>query len=175
MRPLPTILRPVHALKAWFASPFQESMGGCKGFTLIELMVVIAIISALGAIATPGYLGYLEKARILRAIAEIRILDKEIFAYKMSNGDNLPDTLMDIDRGTLKDPWGNLYQYLNFANVKGVGKMRKDRFVVPLNTDYDLYSMGKDGRTTGPLTAGVSHDDIIRANDGRFVGRASEY
>jgi general secretion pathway protein G len=44
-----------------------------------------------------------------------------------------------------------------------------------LNTDYDLYSMGKDGKTKGPLTAKDSHDDVIRANDGRFIGLASEY
>jgi len=73
------------------------------------------------------------------------------------------------------DPWGNPYQYLNFDTVKGVGSVRKDRFLVPLNTDYDLYSMGKDGKSQTPLTAAASHDDIVRANDGRYIGLASGY
>ena len=78
-------------------------------------------------------------------------------------------------RGDLKDPWGNNYQYLNIETTTGLGKMRKDRFLVPLNTDFDLYSMGKDGDSQSPLTAEVSHDDIIRANDGEYIGIASEY
>ena len=53
--------------------------------------------------------------------------------------------------------------------------VRKDRFLVPLNTDYDLYSMGKDGESTAPLTARQSRDDIIRADNGGFIGLASEF
>jgi general secretion pathway protein G len=55
------------------------------------------------------------------------------------------------------------------------GKPRKDRFLHPINSDYDLYSMGKDGESVEPLTAQKSHDDVIRANDGRFVGLAVEF
>ncbi len=98
----------------------------------------------------------------------------EIAGYGLDEG-KFPDTLSDIGRGNLLDPWENKYQYLNFANIKGKGKMRKDHFMVPLNTDYDLYGMGKDGDSKPPLTAKASHDDIIRANDGRFIGLASEY
>jgi general secretion pathway protein G len=57
--------------------------------------------------------------------------------------------------------------------MKGNGQARKDRFLVPLNDDYDLYSMGKDGTSSPPLTAKVSQDDIIRANNGSYVGLAS--
>ena len=46
---------------------------------------------------------------------------------------------------------------------------------MPINSSYDLYSMGKDGKTTAALTASASADDIIRANDGAFIGRASEF
>ena len=53
--------------------------------------------------------------------------------------------------------------------------MRKDHRLVPINSDYDLYSMGKDGRSVSPLTARHSHDDIIRANDGDYVGLAKDY
>lgn len=144
------------------------------GFTLIELMVVIAVLGTLTSVAIPAYQGYIERARVARAIAEIRIMQMEIGAYQIDRNE-LPDTLDDIGRGNLLDPWKHNYQYLNFANVKGKGKMRKDHFQVPLNTDYDLYSMGKDGKSASPLTAQASHDDIIRASDGKFIGPAWQY
>ena len=77
--------------------------------------------------------------------------------------------------GTLRDPWGKPYQYLVVAKAKGKGKLRKDRFLVPISSDFDLYSMGPDGKSVPPLTAKVSQDDISRANEGGYVGLASEY
>ena len=47
--------------------------------------------------------------------------------------------------------------------------------VVPINSDFDLYSMGEDGKSKSPLTAKPSHDDIVRANDGAFIGLATDY
>ncbi len=47
--------------------------------------------------------------------------------------------------------------------------------MVPVNTDYDLYSMGKDGKSTSPFTAKASQDDIVRANNGGFLGLVSDY
>ena len=165
-----------------------------SGFTLVELLAVIAIIGTLSGIAIPVYNHYIDLARIARAKIEINMLQKEIEDFKTEHG-VFPDTLNDIGRGDLLDPWGNPYEYLNFANVddkgvgkgggtgggkgggkdEGKGKPRKDRFLHPLNTYYDLYSMGRDGKSQTPLTAQASHDDIIRANDGRFIGLASEY
>ena len=55
------------------------------------------------------------------------------------------------------------------------GKWRKDRFLIPLNTDFDLYSMGKDGITNAPLTAEASWDNVVRANNGGYVGLAHRY
>jgi general secretion pathway protein G len=52
---------------------------------------------------------------------------------------------------------------------------RKDKNLHPLNSDFDLYSIGKDGESRQPLTAKWSRDDVVRANDGGFVGLASEY
>lgn len=144
------------------------------GFTLVELLVVVAILGTLSGIAIPTFYSYIEKARIVKAIAEMGILQKETAGYETKN-QVLPNTLNDIGRGNLLDPWDNPYQYLNFANIKGKGKMRKDRFLVPLNSDYDLCSMGKDGLSVPPLTAKASHDDIIRANNGSYIGIASEY
>ena len=143
-----------------------------NGFTLLELMVTVAIIGALAGIAIPAFSSYLGKAKIIKAIAEIEILEKEILGF----GDgNLPNTLGDIGRAGLLDPWGNPYQYLNFATVNGLGPVRKDRSLVPLNSEFDLYSMGPDGDSKPPLTAKASQDDIIRANDGEYIGLASKY
>jgi general secretion pathway protein G len=144
------------------------------GFTLVELLIVMAIIMTVSAIAVPNLQAALDDARLARAVADIRTLETEIEQYQIING-QLPNSLADIGRDTLLDPWGNPYQYLNFATVKGKGKMRKDRFLVPINSDYDLYSMGKDGESVPPLTAKQSQDDIIRANDGSYLGLASEY
>ena len=70
---------------------------------------------------------------------------------------------------------GQPYRYTNLDTAKGNGKARKNKNLVPINSDFDVYSMGKDGETAGPLTAKKSRDDVVRANDGRFIGLASEY
>ena len=160
-------------IKAFLRWAYKERQGTFGGFTLIELIVVIGIVGTLSGIGVPTYMGYIEKAKITKVIAEIRLLEKEIMAYAADG--SLPDTLDDIGRGNLLDAWGNPYQYLNFENVKGKGKKRKDHFTVPINEFFDLYSMGKDGKSSSPLTAKASHDDIIRANDGEYVGIASAY
>jgi general secretion pathway protein G len=56
-----------------------------------------------------------------------------------------------------------------------MGQARKDHFLVPINSDYDLYSMGKDGDSVPPLGAQKSLDDVVRANDGGFVGLAANF
>ena len=143
------------------------------GFGLIELLIVVGILGALAGISIPVYSYYVDKARTTEAIAEIRIMEKEILAYQEKH-ETLPNDLTDIGRGNLKDPWGNPYQYLNFENVHGKGKIRKYKSQ-DLNSDFDLYSMGKDGASNPPLTANASKDDIVRAGNGKYVGLASEY
>jgi general secretion pathway protein G len=69
------------------------------------------------------------------------------------------------------DPWGNPYQYKKFSN----DQMRKDRFAQDVNTDYDLYSKGRDKLTQASLTAEESHDDVIRGNNGLYKGLASAF
>ena len=211
---------------------------GQRGFTIIELMIAVAIVGALAGLAIPNYLGYLDKARLARCIAEIRYISRAVDSYKAAN-DSLPNTLAEVGAGEIVDPWGNPYEYLNIADLTlpgggggngnaggnggggnaggnggggaggagggggngngggnktsywfepdsayaaqggggnaSKGKPRKDRFLHPINSDYDLYSMGKDGESVEPLTAKKSHDDVIRANDGSFVGLAVEF
>ncbi len=94
--------------------------------------------------------------------------------YTTQNNGPPPD-LATIGFDTLLDPWGHPYAYLSFTGLKGVGMVRKDKNLVPINTQYDLYSLGADGQSKPPLTAPVSKDDVILANDGNFIGLASNY
>ena len=146
-----------------------------RGFTLIELVFVVALAALLSMVAIPTYTAYVNDAKIQTAIADIYKIEMEIERYKFTSGDRPPDSLSDINQDSLLDPWGTPYQFFNHATAKGKGKLRKDKNLVPLNSDYDLYSNGKDGSSTSPLTAKQSHDDIVRANNGGYVGLASEY
>ncbi|HYD53800.1 MAG TPA: prepilin-type N-terminal cleavage/methylation domain-containing protein [Gemmatimonadaceae bacterium] len=141
-----------------------------SAFTLVELLIAICILGLLVALALPPLHDAVELARVARATAEIRGLQVEL-----AREERLPATLGAIGRAGLVDPWGNAYVYLPFERRGGIGAARKDRFLVPLNTDYDLYSMGADGATAPPLAARQSQDDVIRANNGSFVGLASRY
>ena len=199
-------------------------------------MLAVAIIGTLSSLAIPTYVGFIEKARVARTVAELNGLAMEIRGYAIST-EQYPDSLAQIGRSsTWLDPWGNPYQYYRIecgtvligrldnlespvigsagpilpasiflspveAHVSfavdegdhqglihltdgaggggppcgGIGGARKDRFLVPINSDFDLYSMGVDGESVGPLTAIKSHDDIIRANDGGYYGLASNF
>lgn len=147
-----------------------------KAFTLIEVMMVVAIIGALAAIAVPSFASYRIRAQVAVCISAMDVIEKAVEGYWMENN-HYPDSLADVNMNTLKDPWGNSFQYLRIdgQGKKMTGKARKDHFMVPINTDFDLYSMGPDGKSVSPLTAKASHDDVIRANDGGFVGIASRY
>lgn len=151
-------------------------MACCCGWTLVELVIATAIISTLAGIAIPLYIDTAERARIIRAVADIRVMESELGVFEVNNG-RLPDSLDEVGRGTLRDPWANGYEFLNYSTLnKGHNsKMRKDRFLKPLNSTYDLYSQGKDGQSKANLSARVSRDDVVRANDGAYVGLASDY
>jgi len=164
---------------------------------------VIAIIGLLTAAAVPTLLNYRSKATYAMVNSEIKMLEQEILLYKVNNM-HLPDDLSHVTLGIMRDPWDNPYQYLKIAkddedefdygNGNGNGndtgndianeensedkkknKPRKDLFLVPINSDFDLYSMGKDGESRAPFTANASHDDIVRASDGKFIGLVTDF
>jgi len=145
-----------------------------RGFTLVELTIVLGIIMTLAALAIPSFMQALDAARYTKAVGDIRTLETDIVTYDFSNG-TLPKTLTDIGRGDLLDPWGHSYVFTNYADATKNNLIRKDRFLHPMNSDYDLFSAGKDGKWKPPITAAESHDDIIRASDGAYVGLASQF
>ena len=146
-----------------------------SGWTIVEMLMVIAIIGVLASVALPKYQDYRERVRVAQAITDIAAINTRI-RLRMNDIRNPPGSLAEMGLDSLRDPWGRPYQYLRLAGLKGIaGKARKNKNLVPLNSDFDLYSMGKDGKSAGPLTAQASRDDVILANDGRFIGLASDY
>jgi general secretion pathway protein G len=152
----------------------KRHIGSKRGFTVIELMVVIGIIGTLSAIAIPGFISYREKARLAAIVSEFQNIEKIAYNFASDNG-RFPDTLAEAGLGVPRDPWGNPYVYYPMSNVPPGVHIRKDRSLHPLNTDFDLYSLGADGVSVAPLTAKASHDDIIRASNGGYYGYGENY
>lgn len=145
------------------------------GFTLIEVLIVIGILGVLASVAVAKYSDYRDRTRVYQAVTEIGGLSVIISQYARENNHTPPDSLADVRAGGKLDPWGGPYQYVNLVSINGHGKARKDKNLNPLNTDFDLYSMGKDGASQTSLMAKTSRDDVIRAGDGRFIGLARDF
>jgi len=207
----------VSHMKAWFCIRLPSRISALpkarrrkslcrrsRGFTILELTLVLGIVATLSGLTLPLYVGYLEKARVARSIAEIHTFQKAIDLYELTNG-VLPENLVEAGIGSPLDPWGTPYEYLKLADDStggqgGIGggnsgnngggnngggnngnsgsnrgDARKDRHLNPINSDYDLYSMGKNRDSKKPLQNPKSHDDVVRANDGSFVGLATDF
>ena len=144
------------------------------GFSLLELLITVAIIGLLSAIALPSYRDYADRVDNGLAVAGVNQVIQALERYYIDY-DSFPLTLADAGVGTLPDPWGSTYLYLLFDENTKRGEMRKDKNLVPVNDDYDLYSMGKNGTTSMPFNSAQGRDDIVRANNGRFIGLAEDY
>ena len=143
------------------------------GVTLLELMVVVAAIVVLGSLAVPAFNGYIERSRVARAVSDIGTVSLQLYRWQL-NTRNFPATLAEAGIVLGNDPWGRPYRYLRVAGAN-VGQLRKDHNLVPINTDFDLYSLGPDGQSAAALTAQPSRDDIVRANNGAYIGVAANY
>lgn len=275
--------------------------GGQAGFTLLELMIVVAILGIIASIGVPQYVSALRIARVAKAKQELMTIATAVDMYTVNNGGQLPLTLYQVGYGGRRDPWGVPYCYLNYGDGTGDGLQwaidaglvdpsavhtteaasvsassavspgnsgnagnsgvgggprrggfgfpwvtlprfqrpaaaaleaagatanarsavaralagavttsvarevseaevsalaaslaavgsptifagvstevtrRRDRYMFPLNTDYDLFSLGPNAQTTVSLGESLGQDDVIRANNGGFFGTASEY
>jgi len=91
------------------------------GFTLIEILVVVAIIGMLGAVAVPAYMNYLADARITTARSIIKSIEDACQIYSMKHGGKYPGQLSELQEGDddnppilegeITDPWGNEIKY----------------------------------------------------------------
>lgn len=141
-----------------------------KGFTLIEIMVVVVIIGLLATLVLPRVLGRQEQAQIEKARADIQALSSALKLYKLDNF-NYPSTQQGLDALTRKpagdppaknwkkggyierlpsDPWGNEYQYLSPGQ----------------HGEFDLWSYGADGKPGGEDAAA----DITNWEEDRGTG-----
>ena len=126
-----------------------------SGFTLIEILVVIVVITALAALVAPNVFRHVATANAAAARSQIEMLGAALDAYRMDNG-RYPSTAQGLDalwsepmgeptprnwRGPYirkevpLDPWGNAYEYLSPGQVNPSG--------------YDLVSYGADGLPNG--------------------------
>lgn len=146
-----------------------------SGFTLIELMVVVALVALLASFAIPAYNGYIDDAKESQAIGDIGRIAMAIERYRMNNDDQLPPSLGDLPIDNVRDPWGKWYLYTDLTDPANAGKFRKSAGGDQLNTDYDLLSRGPDGKSSRKITNDNAVDDIIRLKDGAYVGLVEEF
>ena len=180
-------IKPVCAMKttALFPSPCTPSTPrpgrnsarfGHGGYNLLEVLLLVALISVLAMVAYPSYTQYVDKGNNAVAAVLIDSIAQSVERfYTVFN--RYPNSLAELALDGMRDPWGNPFQYLriNGGNLDGKSQLRKDKFLVPVNSDFDLYSMGKDGSSVPPFTAKESRDDIVRANNGGYIGLAADY
>jgi general secretion pathway protein G len=127
----------------------MKTVRNIRGFTLLEVMVVIVILGILASMVVPNLLGSQERANIQKAVSDINALETSLTMYKMDNY-QYPTTEQSLEAlvtetdiepaarrfpqgGYVKrlpnDPWGNEYQLLNPGE----------------NGAMDVFSMGPDG------------------------------
>ncbi len=129
-----------------------------RGFTLIEIMVVVVIIGLLAAVIVPQVVSKVDEARVTRARADISAIESALTIFRLDNS-KYPTT----EQGLLsltsqptdpsirnwkpggylakkvgKDPWGNEYQYV-YPGTHG--------------SEYDLFSLGADNQPGGEGTS----------------------
>ena len=124
-----------------------------RGFTLIEIMVVVVILAILGTLVAPQILGRIDEARVTKAKTDLRVLESALDLYRMDNyrypttdqglqalvqkpnDPNLKNWRVDgYVKQLMKDPWNNDYVYV----APGTN-----------GAPYDLSSLGADGQPGG--------------------------
>ncbi|MEI8298990.1 MAG: type II secretion system major pseudopilin GspG [Pseudomonadota bacterium] len=128
-------------------------MHRARGFTLIEIMVVVVILAILGTLVAPQILGRIDEARVTKARNDLRLYESALDLYRMDNF-RYPTTDQGLEalvtkpndpslknwrqdgyvKQLVKDPWGHDYVYLAPGSNA---------------TPYDLLSLGADGQPGG--------------------------
>ncbi len=142
------------------------------GFTLIEMLIAIAILGIIASLAIPSFSDYVDRTNNADAMSDISVIQGAIERFQVANN-RFPNNLAEIGLATKVDAWGNTYSYINLFNFPGnIRGARRDLLNIPINSDYDLYSKGKDTLTRQPISG---TDDIVRGRNGRFIGEAEDY
>jgi len=136
-----------------------------RGFTLIEIMVVVVILAILGTLVAPQILGRIDEARVTKAKNDLRLYESALDLYKMDNF-RYPTTDQGLEalvkkpndpnlknwrpdgyvKQLQKDPWGHDYVYVS----PGTG-----------GAPYDLMTLGADGQVGGTAAdADISLRDV---------------
>jgi len=130
----------------------MKSPRNSKGFTLLEIIVVVAIIAILAAYIAPKIAGRVDDARVSKAKSDVRVLESSLELYKLDNF-SYPSSEQGLQALTTKpsgantknwreggyikklnkDPWGNEYQY-SYPGSNG---------------EFDVYSLGADAQVGG--------------------------
>ena len=126
-------------------------MRRAKGFTLVEIMVVVVIIGVLAALIVPRVVGRSDEARVVAAKQDVAAIMQALKLYRLDNGrypsndqglqallakpqtQPVPPNWKQYLDKLPRDPWGNPYQYLN-PGVRG---------------EIDVFSFGADGQPGG--------------------------
>ena len=143
-----------------------------RGMSLLEVTLAVGVVALVASVAVPSMDAYLNRGKSAHAIGDIGTISIQLYRWQ-SNTRKFPNTLAEAGLSKFVDPWGNPYQYVNVASAKP-DAVRRDRSGTPLNSDFDLYSLGPDGRTEIRVGDGRARDDIVRANNGQFVGVAED-
>lgn len=144
-----------------------------RGITIVELMLVLGLVAVLLVVALPSYQSYREKVRQHTAVTEITQMAATV-KLRWQDERAYPASLEAANLGRPLDPWGRPYVYYN-VEANGRGGARKDKALNPINTDFDLYSLGPDGVSKSQVTQRDSLDDVLRAGNGSFVGVAADF
>ena len=143
-----------------------------QNVTKRDLVALGASVLLLGSFAIPAFTGYVERSRVARAVSDIGTLSLQLYRWERET-QTLPANLAEAGLGG-DDPWGRPYVYRRAADVSRA-QLRKDGELAPLNSDFDLYSLGPDGVSALALPAAPSHDDVVRAGNGAYIGLALNY
>jgi prepilin-type N-terminal cleavage/methylation domain-containing protein len=110
----PMKIRRAKAADAGLTNQRGKRPVSCGGFTLMELMIVIALIGVLSGFGIPIYMSYRERVKSDNCKVGIKIIETAVKCYGTENN-GYPDTLADVGLGDMTDPWGNPYQYMKIA------------------------------------------------------------